>query len=215
MPSYLARFALIVLALVSVVGGVAGGASAQAANAARMKTLSDAGNAADAGDFGRAAHLLQPFADQGEPVFMNMLGDLYAQGGKDLPKDPFKAFTLYSKAAAKGNATSQRHVAVAYERGQGVQADPTLARDWYLKAAARGDALAQFAVGKRLATGEGMPQDYVQAYKWLTLATTGAPAGYEKAARDEAVALKTQIAAKMTPLQISDANKLVREWMPQ
>lgn len=204
-----ARFALILYAL----AGFASGANAQAANS--MKTLADASVAADAGDFRHAANMLEPFAIQGDPVFMNALGDLYAQGGKDLPKDPAKAFTLYSRAAAKGYATSQRHVAVAYERGEGVQADPTLAQDWYVKAAGKGDALAQFAVGKRRATGEGLTQDYVQAYKWLTLATTGAPTGYEKTMREEAVALRTSITAKMSPLQLSDAQRLVREWTPQ
>ena len=67
----------------------------------------------------------------------------------------------------------------------------------------------------RAFTGEAMPQDYVQAWKWLTLANTGAPAGYEKAAREEAVALRNAITAKMTPMQISDAQKQIREWSPQ
>jgi TPR repeat protein len=215
MVSYLARFALILFVLACVVVSFAGQATAQADQAVHMRALADAAAAADAGDFGRAAHLLEPFAIQGDPVFMNMLGDLYARGGKDLPKDQAKAFTLYSRAAAKGNATSQRLVAVAYERGQGVQADPTLAKDWYLKAASKGDALAQFIVGKRRASGEGLTQDYVQAWKWLTLATTGAATGDEKAMREEAAALRMSIAAKMSPLQLSDAQRLVREWTPR
>jgi len=218
MHSHLARFALIlfvsVLVFAAALAGV-GTANAQANNAARMKTLSDASDAADFGDFGRAARLLEPFANQDDPVFMNMLADLYAQGGKDLPKDQAKAFALYTKSANKGNAAAQRHLAIAYERGQGVTADPAEAQAWWLKAANKGDARAQFLIGKRQATGEAMPQDYVQAWKWLTLANTGAPAGYEKAAREEAIALKNTIAAKMTPMQLADAQKLVREWSPQ
>jgi TPR repeat protein len=214
MRTILARVALILFAMVSVMS-FAGDADAQINNAARMRTLSDASDATDAGDFGRAARLLEPFANQDDPVFMNMLADLYAQGGKDLPKDQVKAFGLYSKAANKGLAAAQRHLAIAYERGQGVTADPAQAQAWWIKAANKGDSRAQAMIGKRRATGEGLPQDYVQAYKWLTLATTGAPAGYEKAAREEAVALRNAITAKMTPMQISDAQKQIREWSPQ
>jgi uncharacterized protein len=96
-----------------------------------------------------------------------------------------------------------------------VTADPVKGQEWWLKAANKGDSRSQAMIGKRRATGEGLPQDYVQAYKWLTLATTGAAAGYEKAAREEAVALRNTITAKMTPLQISDAQKQIREWSPQ
>ncbi len=60
-----------------------------------------------------------------------------------------------------------------------------------------------------------MPQDQVQAWKWLTLAISGTSADYEKPARDEATVLKASVAAKMTPLQLGDAQKLVREWSPR
>ena len=57
-----------------------------------------------------------------------------------------------------------------------------------------------------LAHGRGVPQDYVQAYKWLSLA----------ADQDnvDAVPGRNLVAAKMTPAQIAQAQKLARESKP-
>ncbi len=178
----------------------------------RMKALADAKEAADSGDYATAASLLQPYADQDDAVAQNLLGVVYLSGGKGLPQDHARAIALFRKAAEKGNGSSQRHLAIAYEKGQGVPVDPAMARTWYLKAANRGDALAQLAVGKQCASGQGMPQDFLQAYKWFTLASSGAFTDSEKANRDEALANRASVAAKMTPSQISDAQGLVRTW---
>ena len=52
-----------------------------------------------------------------------------------------------------------------------------------------------------------MPQDYVQAHMWLNLA----------AAHDDEVKLATvardDVAAKMTPAQIAEAQRMAREWV--
>ena len=49
-----------------------------------------------------------------------------------------------------------------------------------------------------------MPQDYVQAHKWFNLAAT-------KGDKD-AVKNRDNVAKKMTPADISKAQKLAREW---
>jgi TPR repeat protein len=51
---------------------------------------------------------------------------------------------------------------------------------------------------------QGVPQDYVIAHMWLSLAAAG---GNFTAERDF-------IAAKMTPAQVAEAQKLAREWKP-
>ena len=58
-----------------------------------------------------------------------------------------------------------------------------------------------------LAHGRGVPQHYVQASKWLCLA----------ADQDnvDAVTGHDLVAAKMTPAQIAQAQKLAREWKPR
>ncbi len=120
MRSLLVLLGLILCAL----AGAGGSAYAQADPQSRLRTLADASAAADRGDYERAARLLQPYADQGDAVSQNLLGDLYAEGGKDLPKDQSKAFALYSKAAAKGNAAAERHLGVGLRARPGCRSRP-------------------------------------------------------------------------------------------
>jgi TPR repeat protein len=52
------------------------------------------------------------------------------------------------------------------------------------------------------AGGQGVPQDYVQAFKWIDLtASQGATHDW--------------LSKKMTPAQIAEAQRLVREWKPK
>ena len=190
-------------------------ASGQTADQLRAKALRESSAAAAKGDYAGAASLVELYAESGDAAAQNQLAELYLSGGQGLPQDLDMAFSLFSKAAAQGNGSSQRHLAIAYEKGQGVAADPAMAQKWYLRAAGRGDSLAQLAVGKMYASGKGLPQDYVQAYKWLTLASSGSSADTEKELHDDALMNRTAIASKMASSQISSAQKLVREWTPQ
>ncbi len=80
----------------------------------------------------------------------------------------------------------------------------------YRKAAEQGHAEAQYALGARYATGEGVPQDYVQAHKWYNLAAarTTEKVGNYRSARDD-------LAERMTASQLSEAQRLAREWQPK
>ncbi len=60
--------------------------------------------------------------------------------------------------------------------------------------------------------GEGVPQDYVQAHMWYNLATSRHPAGNS---RDQVVKNRDIIAKRMTPADVSKAQKLAREWKPK
>ena len=57
------------------------------------------------------------------------------------------------------------------------------------------------------ATGKGVPQDYVRAHMWFNLS---AAQGIQNAARK-----RDDIATRMTPAQIAEAQKLAREWQPK
>ncbi|MSP50530.1 MAG: sel1 repeat family protein, partial [Alphaproteobacteria bacterium] len=89
----------------------------------------------------------------------------------------------------------------------GVPQDYAEAVMWYRKAADQGEADAQTNLGINYANGQGVPQDYVQAHKWFNLA----------AAKGNINAVKNRdiVAAKMTPAQIAEAQKLAREWKPK
>jgi uncharacterized protein len=59
-------------------------------------------------------------------------------------------------------------------------------------------------------TGRGVPQDYIQAHMWFNLAASRLTAG-----RDFEVSNRDEVAAKMTPEQIAEAQKMAREWVPK
>jgi uncharacterized protein len=90
--------------------------------------------------------------------------------------------------------------------GLGVPQDYVEAVKWYRKAADQGNARAQFDLGIMHAEGRGVPQDYVSAHMWFTLS---AAQGYEDAEKNRDIA-----ARRMTPAQISEAERLAREWKP-
>ncbi len=62
--------------------------------------------------------------------------------------------------------------------------------------------------------GWGVPKDYVQAHMWFNLAAARIPASQTEK-RDKAVENRDLVAAKMTPAQIAEGQKLAREWKPK
>jgi TPR repeat protein len=62
--------------------------------------------------------------------------------------------------------------------------------------------------------GQGVPQDYARAHMWFNLAASHPPndafpfRGLAARARDE-------VATKMTPAQIDEAERLTGEWTPK
>ncbi len=83
---------------------------------------------------------------------------------------------------------------------------------WYRKSAEQGDANAQYNLGSMYYDGQGVPQDYAQAHMWYNLAASRIPPGE---GRDSAVRYRDIVAKRMTPAQISEAQKLAREWKPK
>lgn len=105
-------------------------------------------------------------------------------------------------------------VGFIYRTGQyGVRQDHAQAIKWLRRAAEQGHQAAQSNLGFAYRYGEGVPQDYVQAHMWLNLAAAHAEivGGHNipGEARDSI------IAAKMSPAQIAEAQRLAREWKPK
>ena len=77
---------------------------------------------------------------------------------------------------------------------------------WFRKAAEQGHPEAMLYLGVMYAEGRGVPQDYVRAHMWFSLS----------AAKGEQKAVKTLEMAErqMTPAQITEAQKLARDWKP-
>jgi uncharacterized protein len=212
------------------------------AGAAVAGPLEDGEAAYQREDYATAYRLLGPLADQGNAEAQDMLGTMYVVG-EGVPKNYSEAVKWYRRAADQGNADAQSHLGLMYHNGLGVPQDYVeamkwcrLAADqgnaeaqdmlgtmydhsggvaknyseavkWYRRAADQGNADAQSHLGLMYAAGEGVPRDYVRAHKWLNLS----------AARGNnfAIKYKDNIAQRMTPVQIAEAQKLAREWKPK
>jgi TPR repeat protein len=72
--------------------------------------------------------------------------------------------------------------------------------------AEQGNANAQYNLGVLYDNGLGVPQDRVRAYMWLNLAAMQG--------RESAATIRDLVARLMTPGQISEAQKMAREWKP-
>ncbi len=97
-----------------------------------------------------------------------------------------------------------------YAHGHGVPQDDEQAVAWYRKAAEQGLAEAQNNLGLMYEYGSGgVPQDYAQAHMWYNLATDASDASL----RNLAAKNREIVAAKMTPAQIAEAQRMAREWM--
>jgi TPR repeat protein len=145
-------------------------------------------------------------AEQGHASAQNNLGVMYVKGQGVAP-DHAAAVNWFRKAAEQGNASAQYSLGLMYAKGQGVPQDQAAAASWYRKAADQGVANAQNSLGTVYFSGHGLPLDYVHAHAWFDLA---AERGNKDAARN-----RDAVAAKMTPAQIAEAQKLAHGWKPR
>ena len=60
---------------------------------------------------------------------------------------------------------------------------------------------------KKASQGEGVPQDYVQAHMWFNMAAAN---GHEDGRKNRDI-----VAKQMTPADISEAQRLAREWLEE
>jgi len=137
-------------------------------------------------------------------------GQLEAGEAAYFKHDYANAMRLLRPLADSGNAPAQNRVASIYFwGGPGVHQDAAQAALWYRKAAERGNALAQAHLGLMFEHGYGVPRNAVMARMWLNLAVSRAPS------LSMAVKLRNEVAAKMTPAQIAEAERLAEEWKPK
>lgn len=188
-------------------------------------------------DYVEAVRWYKLAAEQGNMDAIFKLAEAY-KDGRGVVKNNTEAIRLYTQAAEKGDTTSQMHLfkiyeygigvakdsakaahmnkllaetmryykfmlALRYENGNGVVQDYAEAVRWYRLAAAEGDEDAQNNLGVKYYYGMGVPQDYVRAHMWYNLA---AAKGSKLASKNRGL-----LVAKMTSLQIAEAQKLARE----
>ena len=114
------------------------------------------------------------------------------------------AMKEWKPLAEQGDANSQYHLGVLYHNGLGVPQDYKQAMNWYRKAAQQGLAAAQYNLGVIYHNCNSEAQNYVQAYMWFSIAIENGAAG--------ATSNRDLTASKMTPAQITEAQRLARDW---
>jgi hypothetical protein len=180
------------------------------AGSAIADPLDDATAAYRQGDYATTLELLLPLADEGNRAAQHNLGAFFADGQGDYAE----AERWFRMAADQGLAESQFNLGVLYQNGRGVPQDYRQSAMWYRSAASHGHARSQLNLGAMYANGEGVPRDYVEAYKWLNLAAANLPPSQSES-RELAVNSRDQIAARMTPAQVAEAQKLAKAWKPE
>ena len=171
----------------------------------------DGVSAFERGDYATALRIWRPLAEHDARAAIN-LGAMYAEG-LGVQKDAEEALRWLGPAAIVGYPTAQMHLGVMFAEGIGGRPpNYEAAAAWYRAAAEQGDPDAQVLLAFAYSIGEGVPEDYIAAHMWVNLAAANLPTGK---ARNAALQLRDQLAAKMTPAQITDAQKLAREWTPK
>jgi TPR repeat protein len=173
-------------------------------SAVRAGDLEDARAAYEGGAYAVAMQLFRPLAEQQNADAQYYLGLMY-DAGKGVQRDSLKAFEWYFKAATAGNAEAQVSLGGILDR----DGSEKQAVYWYRRAADQGNELGQFILGVKYEEGEGVPQDYIQAHMWFNLAAS------DDTTHKGAVARRDEVAAKMTPDQIAEAQRMAREWRPK
>lgn len=109
------------------------------------------------------------------------------------------ALREFTPLAEQGNARAQNNLGVMYRNGEGVPQDYAKAVKWYRLSAEQGNANAQSNLGFLHSNGDGVPQNFVTAHMWLNIAAAN---GYTNAAAN-----RDDVAAKLTPADISEAQR--------
>ena len=138
------------------------------------------------------------------------LGVMYTYG-RGVPQNDAQAVAWLRKAAAQGNAGGEGRLGEMYVKGQGVPQDYAQAHMWLRKGAEQGNSLSQdeprFSVrdrqrrAARLCAGAHVVQSGGVCTQDAAIATSAQ--------------MRDLVAAKMTPAQIAEAQKMASEWVPK
>ncbi len=114
---------------------------------------------------------LKEKALSGDSDAQNNLGDCYYHG-KVVVQNYDKAFSWFSKAAAKGHTVAQFNLGNCFYRGHGTPQSYPLAVLWYTRAAEAGDKDAQNNLGNCFKKGRTGAPDPVKAREWFRMAAS-------------------------------------------
>jgi hypothetical protein len=168
------------------------------------------GNAGIPRDYSAAIHWYRHAADQGYVDAQLRLGLFYFFGEEyEEPKrEPNyeAAFHWLSLAADAGKVRAFNALGVMYEEGRYVKQDTHQAFALFQKAAEQKDPRGQGNMGRMYLGTEDIPEDLPKAYCYLKLAATKGDVPSQNILRE---------AFKMTPEEMAEARRLMRELEPE
>ena len=143
-------------------------------------------------------------------VMTGCAGPNYQKGVKNYkPENAAAAVKELKPLAEQGNAEAQFNLGSLYYQGWGVPQDYKEAAKWFRKAAGQRHVYAQVTLGTIYAEGvQGViEKDYPQALMWFIFAAAQGDL--------EAMEFRDTLATRMTPAQITEAQRLAREFKPE
>jgi len=147
-------------------------------------------------------------AEQDDVTAQLNLGACY-ELGRGVAQDYAQALAWYRRAADQGEARAQANLGHAYASGRGVAQDYTQAAAWYRRAADQGHAPSQYDLADLYARALGVQRSDIEACRWLLVAESRAQSADERATY---AAARERLARRMTAPQITEAQRLAREW---
>ena len=124
--------------------------------------------------------------------------------------DPSAAAEWYLRAGENGDHSSLFALAEMYYLGRGVEANAVEAVKWWTLSAEKGGNDAKKRLGEMYVKGDGVPKDLIRAYMWQHLATCDQKLGDSD---DPNRVRLEQLAAILTPDQLSEAEEVAADWL--
>jgi TPR repeat protein len=207
----LTRFLILSSALALLVGGNA--AAVEAPSEAGVPAVSDQAEAWF--QKGLALANSKDDEDEAKPAPESEAGETEAdddgEEAADAPAasdaDSLEALRWFLRAAYAGHPRAQIRVALALQRGDGVERDVVQSNAWLRKAADQGMAKAMLELGIAYRDGIGVPVDPERAFMWLSLAQM----------RGSGVVrfVVPTVRSKLTDEQATEAVQLANAWLAE
>lgn len=150
-------------------------------------------------------------ARQGHARAQKMLGYHYLKGEAGFTQDLSESFRWFSEASKGNDLFAAFEAGIALYEGRGVGQNYHIAAEHFERAARCGHPKAQHYIGNAYSVGLGVKKDITLAYMWLNLA---ASQGFETSTADAASVQRDALEKTMLPEQISEAQRMSREWKP-
>jgi hypothetical protein len=157
-------------------------------------------------DADKFQELIRKAAEKGLADAQCEVGRWYSVGDFGVTKSDAQAVEWWKKAAEQENLFAQYFLGTAYEYGNGVPQDHFRAMQWFGASAAQGFSLSQCSLGSLYGDAKSAYADSVLAYAWSNLQAAST------VLRDCGAEVRDNVARRMTPAEIAEAQRLSADW---